>query len=236
MSFLGNMSHELRTPLNAIMGYVEVIEEEIHGPVTSAQHRDLERIRFNQAHLLTLVNELLTFVRAGTPRLNQLIDVPAHEAVAHAVELLDNKLTRKSIEYERDPEDLDVVAFGDAERVRQILLNLLVNAVKFTPSGGRIKTRCEAFEDQVRISVTDNGIGIAPSQLESIFEPFVQADPAHPEGGVGLGLAISRDLARTMHGDLLVASTLGQGTCFTLTLPRGRRYPDSPGRVRRSLL
>ena len=121
-----------------------------------------------------------------------------------------------------------MVALGDRDRVRQILLNLLTNAVKFTQPGGQITTHCEAVGDEVRIRVTDNGFGIAPSKLAAIFEPFVQVDPAHPsEHGVGLGLAISRDLARTMHGDLTVESTEGKGTSFTLTLPRAP-YRDSP--------
>jgi signal transduction histidine kinase len=141
--------------------------------------------------------------------------------VAHAVRLLGPTLSRKSIHYRHNSEGEDVIALGDPERVRQILVNLLANAVKFSAHGGRVTTRCEALGDEVRISVRDNGIGIAPGQLGSIFEPFVQVDPEHPtDGGVGLGLAISRDLALTMQGDLAVTSTLGQGACFTLTLPR----------------
>lgn len=231
LRFLGNISHELRTPLNAIVGYVEVIAEGIHGPITPEQRRDLSRIRHNHEHLLNLVNELLTFVRAGTPRLNQIIDVPAHEAVARALGLIENTLTGKSIRYQPDAEDTDVVALGDPDRVRQILVNLFANAVKFSARGGQITTRCEVLGDLVCISVMDTGIGIAPGQLGSIFEPFVQVDPAHPtDGGVGLGLAISRELARTMQGDLAVKSALGKGTCFTLTLPRARRSTSSPTR------
>ena len=219
--FLGNISHELRTPLNAILGYVEVIANEIHGPVTPAQHRDLERIRVNQEHILTLVNDLLTFVRSGRPRGNEIIPMPAHQAVAGAFALLERSLIPKSISYEPGTQDLDVVALGDPERLRQILLNLIANAVKFTARGGHISTRCEAHGDEVRISVADNGMGIAPHQLAVIFEPFVQVgSKQRTQGGFGLGLAISRELARSMHGDLTVESKLGKGTCFTLTLPR----------------
>jgi signal transduction histidine kinase len=221
MRFLGNISHELRTPLNSIVAYIEVIAAEIHGPVTAAQRGDLERIRLSQQYLLTLVDELLTFVRAGIPRFNQIIEIPAPEAVARAVEMVGNALTRKSLKYERGPDDPDTVALGDAERVHQILVNLLGNAVKYTHRGGRIRTRCEAVGDQVLISVIDTGIGIPRSKFDSIFEPFVQVNPTHPvEGGVGLGLAISRELARTMQGDLTVHSELGKGTRFTLALPR----------------
>jgi signal transduction histidine kinase len=228
LRFLGNISHELRTPLNAIVGYVDVIAEEIHGPVTAAQQRDLERIRLNQGHLLKLVNELLDFVRAGIPRLNEIIAIPAHSAVAEAVDLLEQTMSQKSLSYVRDADDAAVVALGDPERVRQILTNLLANAIKFTPNGGHISTTCTASGDRVNISVSDNGIGIASNQLEAIFEPFVQVDPERPtDGGVGLGLAISRDLARTMRGDLAVESALGAGACFTLSLPRAHnRHPN----------
>jgi signal transduction histidine kinase len=227
MRFLADISHELRTPLNSIVGYVDLLSEQIHGPVNPAQHEDLERIRRNQEQLLRVVDELLVFVRAGAPRLNQIVELPAHENMANAVGLIENSMTERSIRYEHDEPDPSVIVLGDAERLRQILLNLLSNAVKFTARGGKITTRCEALGDEVRISVLDSGIGIAESKLESIFEPFIQVEPSqHPDGGVGLGLAISRDLARGMRGDLTVDSKLGRGTCFTLTLPRGRRAAE----------
>jgi signal transduction histidine kinase len=220
LDFLGTIAHELRTPLNAIMGYVELITEEIHGPVTPGQRVDLERIRHNQEHLVALVNELLTYVR-GKAWTNPIIAVRAHDAVARAVGLIGNTLANRSLSYEHDSSDPDLVMCGDAERIRQILVNLLANAVKFTQRGGHITTRCAARGDQVHISVIDNGIGLAPDRLDSIFEPFVELSPPDPaDEGVGLGLAISRDLARTMRGDLVVQSTLGQGSCFTLCLPR----------------
>jgi signal transduction histidine kinase len=228
MRFLGNISHELRTPINAIVGYVQLLSEEIHGPVTAAQQGDLERIRVNQEHLLELINELLAFVRSGTPRNNRMMAVPVHEAVTGALRLIENTLSRKSILYEQDPDDADVVAFGDPERIRQILMNLLANAARFTPRGGHIITRCEALDDRVHISVTDNGIGIQQSKLESIFEPFVQVHSGQTNGGLGLGLPISRELARSMQGDITVESQIGKGTRFTLTLPRVPP-PDATG-------
>ena len=229
LRFLGNISHELRTPLNAIVGYVDVIAEGIHGPLTDAQQSDLERIRLNQEHLLNLVNELLNFVTAGAPRINQLRAIPAHSAVEEAFRLIESPLAAKSLNYSCEPDDEDIVVLGDPERVRQILVNLLANATKFTPPGGSISTRCEADEDFVSISVCDTGIGIAAGKLDAIFEPFVQVDPAHPtNGGVGLGLAISRELARTMDGDLRVQSEFGVGACFTLTLPRLHRPRSMP--------
>ncbi|MEX2283842.1 MAG: PAS domain-containing sensor histidine kinase [Gemmatimonadota bacterium] len=223
MRFLGNISHELRTPLNAIMGYIDLMAEEIHGPVTPAQRNDLARIRLNHGHLLNLVNELLSFVRAGAPRTNTITALPANDALARAFGLIENMLARKGLRYRSESCDATVIALGDPERVTQILVNLLANAVKFTPKGGQITTRCEAVEDWVFIRVIDDGIGIDASKLDAIFEPFIQVDPG-PAGdsGIGLGLAISRELARTMDGNLTVQSKPGEGSCFTLSLPRMR--------------
>ncbi|HET9441500.1 MAG TPA: GAF domain-containing sensor histidine kinase [Longimicrobiales bacterium] len=221
LRFLGQISHELRTPLNAIMGYVELMAEEIHGPVTVAQRDDLARIRLNQEHLLKLVNDLLTFVQAGAQRPNQIVELEADEAVAGAVKLIDNTLSKKSLRYEHVSSLTKLCMLGDRDRVSQILVNLLANAVKYTPRGGQVTTRCEADDDRVHIRVIDTGIGIDTSKLTDVFEPFVKVNTNQPvEGGVGLGLAISRDLARGMHGELSVESTRGRGSCFTLTLPR----------------
>ncbi len=223
LRFLANISHDLRTPLNSIIGYVELIGEEIHGPVTPAQQDDLARIRLNQAHLMELVNDLLAFVQAGTPRVNQIVPLNGHEAIARAVALIDNSMSRKSLHYVHEATDPDVVALGDQERVSQILVNLLANAVKFTARGGEITTSCTTDADHVFMHVCDTGIGIDADKLEEIFEPFVQVDGSPPVGdGVGLGLAISRDLARSMHGDLTVESARGRGSCFTLVLPRAQ--------------
>lgn len=221
LRFLGHISHELRTPLNAIMGYVELMTEEIHGPVTVAQRDDLARIRLNQEHLLKLVNDLLSFVQAGTQRSNQIVELGADEAVASAVALIDNTLSKKSLRYQHVSNGADLRMMGDRDRVSQILVNLLANAVKYTPRGGQVTTYCEASDDQVHIRVTDTGIGIDTHRLTDVFEPFVKVNTNQPvEGGVGLGLAISRDLARGMRGELSVESTRGRGSCFTLTLPR----------------
>jgi signal transduction histidine kinase len=219
--FLGDISHELRTPLNAIIAYVEVIAAGIHGPVTDEQIGDLDRIRNNHDHLVKLVDELLAFARAGTARLNQLVPVPARAAVTHALSLVEDALTRKGIRHHCEPEDAYVAALADPQHVTQVLVNLLANAVKFTDRGGRIATRCQVRGEHVRISVTDTGIGIEPGKFNSIFEPFVQLNPSDSdELGIGLGLAISRDLARSMQGDISVESTQGEGSCFTLILPK----------------
>jgi signal transduction histidine kinase len=221
MRFLGTISHELRTPLNAIIGYVEVITEEVHGPVTPAQRNDLERIRLNQEHLLVLINDLLNYVRTGSARVHQVVDLPVHEPIARAFGLLESLVRKKSIHYQTRPVDPDIRVHADPERVEQILVNLLGNAVKFTARGGHITTSYEADGDTVRITVADTGIGIALDKHEAIFEPFVQVGESQGvEGGSGLGLAISRDLAHAMGGNLTVRSTIGKGSCFTLILPR----------------
>lgn len=144
------------------------------------------------------------------------------EIVTELEALLEPQLRAKSLTYTRD--DCNVVALADPEKLRQILLNLTTNAIKFTPSGGSIAIGCDVADTEVALSVSDSGVGIAADQLDRIFEPFVQVNRTltspNPEG-TGLGLAISRDLARLMHGDLVAESTLGEGSRFTLTLPLG---------------
>ena len=141
--------------------------------------------------------------------------------VAELQDLMTPQFAEKSLQFEHD--GCDVVAFADPEKVRQILVNLLSNAAKFTPNNGHIGITCAATADVARVEVRDTGPGIPHEQLERIFEPFVQVErglTTPPLGGVGLGLAISRDLARAMNGDLTVESAVGVGSRFTLTLRR----------------
>jgi signal transduction histidine kinase len=222
-TFLGTMSHELRTPLNAIGGYVDILLLGLRGPVSSAQKVDLERIKSNQRHLLGLITDLLNFIRVGSGRLSyNIVDVAVDEAVASAVALVDALIIQKGLVCELVESDSDVVARGDAEKLQQILINLLSNAIKFTPSGGQIAIASEATETTVRIHIADTGVGIPADKLEAIFDPFVQVKEGivGRDSGIGLGLAISRDLAHAMHGDLKVESELGRGSRFTLVLPR----------------
>ena len=226
--FLAVMSHELRTPLNAIGGYAELIEMGIRGPVTPQQRDDLRRVQTSQRHLLGLINEVLNYAKLETGAVHYDVDdVRVRDALAGAEALVAPQARAKQIELTvgECPPSLSVLA--DAEKVRQILVNLLSNAVKFTDRGGRVELTCEIAHgakdaDPVRILVRDTGIGIASDQLDRIFEPFVQvrADLTRTAEGTGLGLAISRDLARGMGGDLTAASRPGNGSTFTLTLPR----------------
>lgn len=222
-AFLGAMSHELRTPLNAIGGYIELLDMGLRGPVTEAQHADFARVKTNQEHLTLLITEILNFVRVTSGRVVYAVeDVKACDAMKHASELVEPLFGQRGIVFDGVSGDSSLVARADPERVTQILVNLLSNAIKFTPAGGHIRAECDAVNDTVTLSVSDTGIGIAREKLGAIFEPFVQLTEglAHRESGVGLGLAISRDLARAMKGDLTVESTEGQGARFTLALPR----------------
>jgi signal transduction histidine kinase len=217
------MSHELRTPLNAIGGYIDLLDMGLRGPVTPQQHADYARVRTSQRHLTLLITEILNFARAGSGRLSYDIkDLDARAAIQHAVELVEPLFVQKGLVFEGIFGDDRLFARGDRERVTQILVNLLSNAIKFTPAGGRISAHCAATPETVSMEVRDTGIGIAAEQLETIFEPFVQLKESlsEREGGVGLGLAISRDLAHAMKGDLTVESRKGKGARFTLYLPR----------------
>ena len=221
--FLASMSHELRTPLNAIGGYVELLDMGIHGPLAEAQRGALGRITANQRHLLTLINDILSFARleAGSIQFD-LHPLSAHEVLASVESLVAQQAEARGVAYTSEPCDPSLRFMGDAERVRQVLLNLVGNAIKFTPAGGWVVLSCAAQGEWVQMRVRDNGVGIPPEEQERIFDPFQQVGRrlSQPQEGVGLGLAISRDLARGMAGDLTVQSAVGEGSTFTLVLPR----------------
>jgi signal transduction histidine kinase len=223
-AFLGNMTHELLSPLNAIGGYADIMEMELHGPVTSEQRADLERIKRNQEHLVALISGILQYVRSETGHTDyQLARLAVGSLVREAADMLAGAASTKDLGLRVQPSDDDAAVWADHVRVRQILVNLVTNAVKYSPTGaGGIVLSSTAGPDVVSIHVSDAGPGIPRERLGAIFEPFVQLENGRRDrqGGVGLGLAISRDLARGMKGDLTVESTLGAGSRFTLTLPR----------------
>jgi signal transduction histidine kinase len=221
--FLAVMSHELRTPLNAIAGYADLIELGIHGKVTSDQREALRRIKQSERHLLGLINGVLNYARVETGNVHYAVDtIRLAELIAMAQTLVTPQALARDLVLSVGTCDPGLKVCADREKAQQILLNLLSNAIKFTPTGGRISIDCGASEDTVRIGVSDTGAGIPADKLQRIFEPFIQVDSAltRTQNGVGLGLAISRDLARGMDGDLTVKSTLGKGSRFELTLPR----------------
>ena len=221
--FLAVMSHELRTPLNAISGYTELLEMGLRGPLTGEQLHDLGKIRRSQRHLLALINDLMNFAKLETGHIElEFEQVPVNELLAVLDALTEPQVTAKRIGYEQARCDPGLTVWADREKTQQILVNLVSNAVKFTKPGGRVRIDCEAAGDHVEFHVTDTGEGIPESKLSQIFEPFVQVKSGftREHEGVGLGLSISRNLARMMRGDLTVTSTLGAGSRFTLALRR----------------
>ena len=251
--FLANMSHEIRTPINAVTGYAELLEMGIGGPLTDQQRHQVERIRSSSQHLLTLVNEVLDLAKVESGQMSvQREPGQVAEALDAGLGLVQTQAARRGVRLVDGTDAArDAEFVGDADRVRQVLVNLLSNAVKFTEPGGRVSVcasvTAQADDDArlpgpgpwVRVDVEDTGIGIAPERLATVFDPFVQVDASYTRqaGGTGLGLTISRRLARLMEGDLTVRSRLGRGSCFTLWLPAapeaepeevGRRWSRAP--------
>ena len=228
-SFLAAMSHELRTPLNAIAGYVELLEMGLRGPVTAEQIEDLRRIKASQAHLLRLITEVLDYARLGAGRADlSTTDVNLNASLHEAEVMLLPQIQARGLTYLFEPAPKGLTVRVDPQRLQQIVINLVSNAVKFTAPGGSISvttTLVAASEDAdagfAEVRVTDTGDGIPADRMESIWQPFVQLGRRlnQPGEGVGLGLAISRDLARRLGGELTVESIVGEGSTFILTLP-----------------
>jgi len=224
--FLATMSHELRTPLNAIAGHVQIIEMGIHGPVTDAQHDALLRVERAQRHLLGLINDVLNYARMEAGRVEyDLEPMLARDMLTDVLPMVESQVSAKRLVLETElPSDEDAVyVWADRDKLAQVLLNILSNAVKFTEEGGRITiVLAVADEDHVTVHITDTGVGIPADKLEAVFEPFVQVRSEYTRQveGTGLGLAISRDLARGMGGDLRATSELGKGSTFELVLRR----------------
>ena len=224
-AFLTTMSHELRTPLNAVAGYADLLLMGVRGPLTEGQRTDLERIKRSGQYLLGLINDVLNFAKLDSGQVEYRFEtVPVAPLLAGLEELIRPQVDAKGLRYELHVHDATLTVRADPEKLRQILLNLLANAVKFTEPGGSVQLRCAASNGAVRLTVADTGRGIAADQLTRVFDPFVQVDRHHTpmsQQGVGLGLAISRDLATGMGGTLEATSTLGVGSEFIVTLPRG---------------
>jgi PAS domain S-box-containing protein len=225
--FLAMMSHEFRTPLNAISGYVDILRLGLQGPVTEAQLHSLGRIDRAQRYLLRLVNDILNVERIRTGRLAyDLKPVRVSELVQELDPMIGPQLAAKFLRYSVYLTDADVVV-ADREKLAQVLINLVSNAVKFTPEGGSVTIDCPrradgTTPDSLRfIRVRDTGVGIPEGKQAVVFEPFVQVDvaPSRRSEGAGLGLAISRDLSRGMGGELRVRSIEGEGASFTISLP-----------------
>ncbi|TNE91645.1 MAG: response regulator [Deltaproteobacteria bacterium] len=222
--FLASMSHELRTPLNAIIGYSELVREELHDIDVHDADADLARILGASRHLLSLVNEILDLSRIESGRLETNIEPVAVRSLVDDVSTTVTPLAAKhGNRFVLEAGDHLGVVFTDAGRVRQILLNLLGNAFKFTESGEvrLVARRDEGVNPRLVLQVSDTGIGMTEAQCARIFQPFVQAEASTASrfGGSGLGLAISQQLCRLLGGDLAVSSTPGEGSTFTATFP-----------------
>jgi signal transduction histidine kinase len=223
-AFLTMMSHELRTPLNAVAGYSDLLLMGVRGPLADGQREDLERIKRSGQYLLGLINDVLNFAKLDAGHVEfRFEDVRVGPVLERLEELIRPQVDAKGLRYDHGICAPMHYVRADPEKMRQILLNLLANAVKFTEPGGEVSLICRAADEVVHITVRDTGRGIAADQLDRVFDPFVQVDrhlTPMSQQGVGLGLAISRDLAIGMGGTLEAQSEIGKGSAFTLTLPR----------------
>jgi signal transduction histidine kinase len=217
------MSHELRTPLHTVIGFSELLNEEMKGPLNSDQKRFVSHIHKDAQHLLTLINDILDLskIEAGKVTLNrENLDLSA--VLEDALSSLRPQFVAKSIRLETNvPRSISID--GDRVRTRQILYNLLSNAAKFTPAGGRVSVDVSCADGFAEISVSDTGIGIPPQEHESIFDKFHQvvAATSGMREGTGLGLPITRRLVEEHGGRIWLESEPGKGSRFTFTIPSG---------------
>ena len=232
--FLAVMSHELRTPLNAIRGYADLLEMEISGPLTSLQKEHVSRIRKSEGHLLTLIDDLLNYTQIESGRmLLNICDLRLKSVIDEALVLTEPRARAKGIDVAAGYDGaVSEAVRADPDKLLQILLNLISNAIKFSERGGRVNLECACVDDgstpMIAVEVRDSGRGIPADKLDAIFDPFFQVDRTLTRNadGVGLGLAISRTLARAMSGEITATSTAGAGSSFRVTLPRV--IPDDP--------
>jgi signal transduction histidine kinase len=231
--FLATTSHELRTPLNAIIGFSEVLHEQMFGELNERQRAYVEDVLEAGKHLLSLINDVLDLakIEAGKMELERSqVSIP--EVLQSAVALHAERASREGIDLSLTTEPEEITVDADGRRVRQIVFNLLSNAVRFTPAGGRVEISARLENREVEIAVADTGPGIAPDELETIFEEFGQARDGKQAEGTGLGLPLSRKLVELHGGRLWVESELGHGSAFRFTLPaavEAALVPAAPG-------
>jgi signal transduction histidine kinase len=219
--FLANMSHELRTPLNAIIGFSEALTERMFGDLTDKQDEYLRDIYASGHHLLSLINDILDLSKIEAGRMElELTDFDLPHALLNALTLVRDRAARRGIALHQVVDGGLGPIRGDERKIKQVLLNLLSNALKFTPEGGRVEVRASVADGTAEISVADTGVGIAPEDQEAVFEEFRQVGTAAKKvEGTGLGLALSRKFVELHGGRLWVKSQLGMGSTFTFTLP-----------------
>jgi signal transduction histidine kinase len=223
LHLLRTVSHETRQPVHASLGYVDLLTLGLRGDLTAAQRNDLENIRRNQTHLLRLLNDILSFAKLEAGVLELDLEIVEAATIIAAVEpLVRPQFAAKGVEYIVNVPTAPAAFYGDRERTTQICVNLLTNALKATEKGGRVTIAFTANESTIDFTVNDTGIGIPESKLNEIFDPFTslaRVRTGSDAGGVGLGLSISRQLARAMKGEVTAISTVGVGSTFTLSLP-----------------
>jgi len=220
--FLASMSHELRTPLAAVIGYMDLLEGGMVGPVAPQQQVFLGRVKAAATHLMSIIEEILTFARVDAGKEEAYWEELDAVALARGVEeLLEPQALNKGLALELALPPGAVRMTTDGTKLRQILINLVGNALKFTDTG-RVRLEVDATESEMRFCVQDTGPGISPADMTRVFDPFTQVDQSlkRRKGGTGLGLPVSRRLAELLGGALTVESTVGEGTAFTLRLPR----------------
>jgi len=222
--FLANMSHELRTPLMAILGISEGIQEQFYGPLNDKQQKFMQTLEASGRHLLNLINEILDLSKIEAKKLTLTIDtVSVNNLCQTSVRIIQKAAVKKQLRVFMTGDDTVNTIQADERRLTQILVNLLNNAIKFTPDGGTIelKVRAHAKKGLVDFSVKDTGIGIAEENIKYIFTPFVQLDGGlnRTAEGTGLGLSLVSRLTKMHGGIVLVESEIGKGTCFTVSLP-----------------
>jgi signal transduction histidine kinase len=236
--FLATLSHGIRTPLHNIFGYAQLLEAGIRGPLTDIQRDDIGRIRENERHLLNLVDAVINFAQWESSDWPALDDVVVRDALDRTNESIARLAAAKGVRYDvrHAAVAADVTVRADQSRLTEILIQLLQNAVKFSRPGDSVDVRAILVGACVWIRVSDTGTGIAPEDIKLIFHPLVRGRDAYAraQDGVGLGLAITRKLAQSMHGELSVISKVGEGSTFTLELPRGRQAIDSLPREART--
>jgi signal transduction histidine kinase len=226
--FLATMSHELRTPLNAIIGFSEVLHEQMFGELNERQLADVKDVLEAGEHLLSLINDVLDLAKIEAAGMElELSEVAIPEVLRSAVSMHSERASRGGVELSLTTEPEEITISADGRRVRQIVFNLVSNAVKFTPAEGRVDVSARLDDGQVEIAVADTGPGIAPDELETIFEEFKQATGGKRAEGTGLGLPLSRKLVELHGGRLWVESAAGNGSTFRFTLPVSPTGPAS---------
>ncbi len=231
--FLASVSHELRTPLNAITGYVELLALELDGPLTEKQRSVLSRISHSQRHLLLLIEDVLGFAQVEAGRLSvELQPVVVADAIASVEPLVAPELTKKGLTLDIADCDPGLLVRADPDKLRQVLLNLVANAIKFTDAPGAIAISAQRSGDKVRLSVSDTGIGIPETEIQRVFTPFYQVHqgPTRRFAGLGLGLSIVREVVTAMKGEVDIESKVGKGTRVSIALPI-ETNPGKPGLI-----